>query len=199
VTSVSVTVGLRAARVSSVVRYGFSGGGDSADLTLDAAGAVVEQTVGLPGGSSVTRRPGSMDVWSHPNLHGDVAATSGAKIGATFTYDPYGSPLGTLPDNSAGNLDYGWLGQHQRPLEHQGGLLPMIEMGARQYDPTLGRFLEVNPIEGGCSNNYSYPNDPINQTDLTGTKWGVCWEHSYGPSARVTIFALPIAASEAIG
>jgi RHS repeat-associated protein len=172
VNAVSVTVSLRAGRVTPVVRYGFSGGGDTADLTLDAAGAVVEQTVGLPGGSSVTRRPGSTDVWSHPNLRGDVAATSGpsgAKIGATFTYDPYGSPLGTLPDNSAGSLDYGWLGQHQRPLEHQAGLLPIIEMGARQYDPTLGRFLEVDPVEGGSCNDYDYVcADPVGGRDLDG-------------------------------
>jgi RHS repeat-associated protein len=173
VSAASVTVALRPARITTVVRYAYTGSGDSADLTLDGTGAIVEQTVGLPGGTSLTRRVGSSDVWSHPNLHGDIAATTGptgAKIGATFTYDPYGNPLGALPDNSAAAMDYAWLGQHQRPLEHQAGLLPMIEMGARQYDPHLGRFLETDPIEGGCSNAYSYVVDPINTSDLDGTK-----------------------------
>jgi hypothetical protein len=44
----------------------------------------------------------------------------------------------------------------------------MVEMGARQYSPLLGRFLEVDPIEGGTPNNYVYPTDPINSSDLGG-------------------------------
>jgi hypothetical protein len=43
-------------------------------------------------------------------------------------------------------------------------------MGARQYSPTIGRFLEVDPIEGGSVNAYDYVDaDPINGRDLAGT------------------------------
>jgi hypothetical protein len=43
-------------------------------------------------------------------------------------------------------------------------------MGARQYSPLLGRFLEVDPIEGGCSNAYEYVSgDPVNHLDVAGT------------------------------
>jgi RHS repeat-associated protein len=156
---------------ASVVHYGSAGPGDSASFTMDAANTVTERTIGLVAGVLLTKRGGlipSNDVWSYPNIHGDVMATAnllGVKQ-ASFTYDPFGN--GSAPDNSAGNLDYGWLGQHQRPLEHA-GTLATIEMGARQYLPSIGRFLEVDPVEGGSANAYDYSRgDPQNLCDLDG-------------------------------
>ena len=139
---------------------------------MDGVGNVVERSFGLPGGVSVTKRTSSQ-VWSYPNLHGDVAAVAdqnGAKQGATFTYDPYGNSLnGQIPDNKDGALDAGWIGA--RSTAHETGLAPIIEMGARQYDPRLGRFLETDPIEGGSCNDYDYVcADPIGARDLDGTR-----------------------------
>lgn len=47
-------------------------------------------------------------------------------------------------------------------------------MGARPhvpYVPGMGRFLGVDPVEGGCANDYAYVHgDPINESDASGAK-----------------------------
>jgi RHS repeat-associated protein len=155
-----------------VARYAYSASGDTGDATLDGMGNIVEATVPLLGGVLLTVRPAA-DVWSYPNIHGDVIATAnaaGLKQGSTIHYDAYGQPLGALPDNSLGTFDYGWLGRHQRPVETEAGIAT-IEMGARPYVGGLARFTQPDPVEGGSDNDYEYATgDPINSSDLDGQR-----------------------------
>lgn len=186
-------------------RFGYSGNGDTPAVTLDASNVVIERTIGLLGGAMLTNRTAG-DVWSYPNVHGDDIATAdgtGTKQGATLTYDPYGQSLGGLPDNSAGSFDYGWLGQHQRGVE-QGVGLNIIEMGARQYLPSIGRFLEVDPVDGGSANDYDYVSgDPVNSLDLNGTiRWRRLFKralHNRYVRGAVTIAIAGAACSTLVG
>lgn len=133
---------------------------------------MIEREVALPGGALLTKRSGG-DTWSLPNLHRDtVVTTDGAGVvaGVARTYDPFGRTTSQpFIDNSAGPMDAAWLGQHQRMTEHETGLAQTMEMGARQYDPVLGRFLEVDPVEGGSATEDYVNADPVNDFDLMGT------------------------------
>ncbi len=43
-----------------------------------------------------------------------------------------------------------------------------MQMDVRVYLPELGRFISVDPVDGGTDNSYVYATDPVNESDLSG-------------------------------
>jgi RHS repeat-associated protein len=167
-------------------RYGFTAGDDSPDFQLDTTGTIIERYLSLPGGVLVTKPYGTQagpSSYAIPNWHGDVSAQTSASgttvtvTGAGWINDPYGQPLNpasgqvdpTATPSTRTNTSTtdAWLGQHQRGYEHTSGLNQML-MGGRTYLPAFGVFTSIDPVQGGNVTDYSYPDDPVNFTDLTG-------------------------------
>lgn len=81
-------------------------------------------------------------------------------------FDPFGAPRGPTPvwANDKGFLN--------KPVDDQTGL---THIGAREYDPALGRFLSVDPIlapeDGQSLHGYAYANNtPVTASDPTGLR-----------------------------
>lgn len=151
------------------------------NLTDDNACTTTDTYLNLPGGTTLTLSPTNPDTtkqvtYSIKNFHGDTAMTAkadGTPASSVFLYEPFGmaAASATFGTNSnptnATDQPLAWAANPTRKV--QGTFtIPIIQMGARVYLPTAGRFLQVDPVEGGTANSYVYVNDPINGNDYGG-------------------------------
>lgn len=172
--------------------YRYVAGGailQACSLTDDDNCSTIDRYLTLPGNVSLTLSPASPDVnkqtvYSLHNYHGDTALTLTAE-GKTTTdtnnllaYGPFGEQLiagtqgtATATALNASDSTMGWAANPTRKQEG-GYTTSFIQMGARVYIPSLGRFLQVDPVDGGTLNGYVYAADPINSSDYSG-QWSI--------------------------
>jgi RHS repeat-associated protein len=181
-------------------------------IETTASGTITRFDVAGPAGdlAHYTAAPSSA---VHPSYryysgHGDLAAEADHTGTRTrlIRLDPWGVPLASPGSPDLQEL---YTGRWDKKRDDTSGL---IEMGARPYDPGLGRFVSVDPVDGGSCGSYDYAcQDPVNAYDLTGMRW--CWiacpwvdstvhwiASNWRPIATVTIvLTVSVAAAMACG
>jgi RHS repeat-associated protein len=117
--------------------------------------------------STTVGASGSVLTWLGTDAQGTVNLQVSASAGiATVRYqDPFGQARGTSPTTWSDG--HGFLNATTDPLSG------LVQLGARMFDASIGRFLSVDPVlsptDPQQNNGYSYShNSPINLADPTG-------------------------------
>ncbi|MHB1361440.1 MAG: DUF6531 domain-containing protein [Thermoleophilia bacterium] len=150
---------------------------DLNDYTTDTSGSLTASYQrGADGLISQTDYTGQSPVTSYDlyNPHGDTSAVTdqNGNVTGTYRYDSFGNPI------AANSLIDGYTGKWQRDKDTSTGT---IRMGAREYDPGLGRFISADPRVGEPTdplqrNRYPYVgNNPLTRYDLAGNTWYKPW------------------------
>ncbi|MFE7590087.1 polymorphic toxin-type HINT domain-containing protein [Kitasatospora sp. NPDC057512] len=146
------------------------------ELTLDTATGTLSnvRSIAAGGGLTYTRTTSAVGGGTVVIQAADPHGTNGVQIGtdAAMTVtrrptDPFGDSRGTQP--VAGQ----WAGTKGFVGGSKDDTTGLTNLGARQYDPLRGRFINPDPILDPADpqqwNSYAYSNnDPINSSDPSG-------------------------------
>jgi RHS repeat-associated protein len=122
-----------------------------------------------PDSTTIVRSSGGQLSYELANhQHTALESVDAGSLAVTRRYfDPYGDPRGTVPGS--------WPDQHAFVGKPTDPTTSLDLLGARQYDPATGRFLQVDPLletsDPRQLGGYSYAADnPVNNSDPAGLR-----------------------------
>lgn len=154
--------GLRQTKITGTIlrnhAYDLVGSGLPSVIT-DGPNAYITGPDGLP--IEQVLENGTVRYFHRDQLGSTTKLTNQAgNVVASYDYDAYGNPVGTLP---AVENPFGYAGQY---TDANTGLQ---YLRARYYDPGTGQFLTRDPLESTTGQPYAYANNsPTNYTDPSG-------------------------------
>jgi RHS repeat-associated protein len=132
-------------------------------------------------GRAVATRTASGLTWLAGDHQGtaQLAITATTQAVAVRRFTPYGAPRGTVSGTWPSMMDKGFVGG---TLDNTG----LTHLGAREYDPSLGRFISVDPVfdekDPQSWQGYAYAgNTPVTASDPTGLVMCARLEDPSGP------------------
>ncbi|MEW1640209.1 ricin-type beta-trefoil lectin domain protein [Streptomyces sp. NPDC093801] len=146
------------------------------EITVNKAGQAVDAVryYSSPGAPTTVRRTSGKATGHNLSVlttdhHGTATTSVDAAAGQTVTRrksDPYGNPRGGQPANWPGDRTFLGTGVDDSSTS-------LTHIGAREYEPSTGRFISVDPIiditDPLQMNGYTYANgNPITNSDPSG-------------------------------
>lgn len=141
--------------------------GQEVYLNQTSKAVTADRFISAPGGASIVEQTGGAVWYEFTDPQGtatlDVNGSTLATQRREFT--PWGAPRGTGP--TAWPDDHTFLGAATDPTTS------LVDLGARQYDPTTGRFISVDPVLESSDprqmGGYTYAGDnPSTHSDPSG-------------------------------